>query len=156
MGRRVEETVFPNAFSPFAVKRCSVIAHTLAFVSRMAVKVNVGRGGGACFPVRGHMRVVRGLCGGRPQVGIVSCSYLAVSFTRRMSTRFVIHNVHAMGSFRCRRAVTSVGQGLTNVRAVLLFARPRLAYVDSAVMHRLLDCGGSVDVFVPRKVRVSW
>lgn len=152
----VEETVFPKAFSPFAVKRCSMIRHALAFVSRIIVNVNVGRGGGACFPVRGHIRVVHGFCGSRPQVGIRSCSYLAVSFTHRMSTRFVIHNVHAIGSFRCRRAVTSVGQGLTNVRAVLLFARPRLAYIDSAVIHRLLNCGGSVDVFVPGKVRVWW
>lgn len=147
--------MFPNAFSPFAVKRCSMIRHTLAFVSRVIVKVNVGRGGGACFPVSGERRVVQRLCGSSPHVQMVSCSYLAVSFTRRMKTGFVIHNVHAMGSFRCRRAVTSVGHGLTNVRAVLLFARPRLAYIDSAVMHRLLAFGGSVDRFVPGKVGVD-
>lgn len=134
-----------------------MIDHTLAFVSRVIVNVNVGRGGGACFPLRGHRRVVQSCCQGRPHVVIRSCSYLAVSFTQRMSTDLVVHNVHAIGSFRCRRAVTSVGHGLANVRAVLLFARPRLAYIDSAAIHRLLRCNGSVDVFVPRKVRVeSW
>lgn len=43
----VGETVFPNAFSPFAVKRCSIIGHTLAFVSRVVVNVKIGSGGGA-------------------------------------------------------------------------------------------------------------
>lgn len=88
-------------------------------------------------------------------MGISTCSYLAVSFTQTGRTRFVIHNVHAMRSFRCRRAVTSVGQGLTKVRAVLLFARPRLASVDSAVMERLLRFNGSIAPFLPRKVGVS-
>lgn len=39
--------MFPKAFSPFAVNRCSIIGETLAFVSRIIVNVNVGRGGGA-------------------------------------------------------------------------------------------------------------
>lgn len=151
-----EVTLFPKAFSPFAVKRRSLMDQKLRLISRVVVSVNVGSAGQACFSLRGQLRTVRRLCGSRPHMQIVSCSSLAISFTRRVGTKFVLHNVHAIGSFRCRGDVTSIGHGLDKVRAFVLFARPRRARVDSDVIQRLLHCNGSVSRFIPGKAGLCW
>ncbi len=118
-------TVFPKDFSPFARKRSSMLGQKLLLFSHVVVKINVGRGGRARCSARRHVATLHGLFSRGSHVRIRNCSKLAISFTTQRGTHFVLQNVHSVGSCRCRVGVTSLGQGLSKIRAILLFTRPR-------------------------------
>lgn len=143
----------PNAFSPVAGNRISLIGQTAGLFSRIIVTITSNRRGGPLFDFRRHIALIRAMFTSLPRMSIVNFRNLLISFVHRGGTATILHNLQTVSSFRCRFRLTGVGHRLSRGFRTMFLAPSRgCSFVSSAVVHRVTGLNNSIAGFIPRYI----
>lgn len=147
-------TLFTKDFSPLAGKRVSAVSHTTVIFSRVIITMSAGASGRSLFSNGREVQLITRTLHSFPRIHIIHrAKKLAVRVTESINTYTLLQKIQGMGSFRCRRDVTSVGGLRTpSLRAIVLLSSRGCHCLDSDLVGRITVFNKSMSALIPTGV----
>ena len=150
----MRRAIYPGSFDPVTLGHLDVIKRAAAIFDELivCVSVNSAKDGGLFSPEE-RVELIRRVTEELPNVRVDCSRELVADYAKRNRARVLVKGLRAVSDYESEIQMAMINAKLNaRLDTVLLYTRPKYAYLSSTVVKELARYGADLSDFVPRQI----
>ncbi|MDE7136132.1 MAG: pantetheine-phosphate adenylyltransferase [Muribaculaceae bacterium] len=146
----MRRTFFAGSFNPFTIGHADLVDRALEIFDEVVIAVGISIDKSTDeSAIEALTAPIKKLYAGDKRVSVIHYSGLTVDAAKEAGCGFLLRGVRNVKDFEYEKELAEVNFRLSRIETVILFTRPELAVVSSALVRELEHFGHDTSRFLP-------
>lgn len=141
--------LFPGTFDPFTLGHESIVKRGRQFFDRIIIAIGINDQKKPYFPLEKRLEQIAACFPEQSNIEITHYTGLTGDFARQKNCQAILRGVRSVADYEYEKTLADFNDKVFGLETFLLYSKPELSMVHSAMVRELLRHGKDVSTFVP-------